>query len=189
MHAGAVGEHARLALLEHRQRGRLADQLLARLAGERAEGVVGIGDVALRVAAHDQIALRLQQAARALFRLAQFPIAVGQFLDARLQPAQLLEQGAPAHQQEGDRRAGGGEQRADAGGRVVRIVIRAPEPDAGEEAERAGDHRDVVMAARPNSTSAALLRERARALRTNADDDWIAADWMATAWLAWLPAV
>ena len=44
----------------------------------------------LRVAAHDQIALRLQQAARALFGFAQFPIAVGQFLDARFERAQSL---------------------------------------------------------------------------------------------------
>ena len=59
-----------------------ADQLAARLARQRAEGVVGIGDAALRVAAHDQVALRLEQAVRALFRFAQFPIAVGQFLGA-----------------------------------------------------------------------------------------------------------
>ena len=142
-----------------------------RFAGERAEGVVGVSDAALRVAAHDHVALRFQQAARALFRLAQFPIAVGQFLDARVQRAHFFDHHAPARQQEGDDRAGGGKQRAGAGGIGVWIVdsccMRMPvmKPSAAETID------SVVMAARPNSTKAALLRARVRtASATDAPD-------------------
>ena len=85
MRARAVGVHIDFALLQHRQRGGLSEQLLAAFAGERAIGVVGVSDEALRITPHDQIALRFQQAARAHFGFAQFPIAVGQFLDADFQ--------------------------------------------------------------------------------------------------------
>ena len=77
VHAGAVGEHLDFALLEHAQLDFFADERVARLAGERAESVIGVSDAGIGVAPHDQVALRLQQAARALFRLAQLPIAVG----------------------------------------------------------------------------------------------------------------
>ena len=60
------------------------------LAGERAEGVVGVGDAAGGVAAHDQVALRFEQAARALFGLAQFPIAVGEIVDARFERTPIV---------------------------------------------------------------------------------------------------
>ncbi len=135
------GEHRHGALRENGQFGRGADQGLAAAAGERAEGVIGVSDAAAGVAAHDQVALRLQQTARALFGLAQLPIVVGQLLDARLQRAHLLRVRALAHQHEGDDRASGGEQRADAGAVGVRIVIRALQAHAGEEAEPAGDDR------------------------------------------------
>ena len=65
---------------------------------------------------------------------------------------------AAARQHEGNDGAGGGEQRADAGGIGVGVVIVALHAHAGEEAEPPDTTASVVMTARPNSTSAARLR-------------------------------
>ena len=138
------------------------------LAGERAEGVVGVGDAAARVAAHDQVALRFQQAARALFRLAQFPIAVGQFLDARFQRAHVLARArAGAISMKAMTRAGGGEQRADADGVGVRIVVRSSAAaHAGEEAEaQPDDDRQGGHDARGRTAPARAVVARARCVR------------------------
>ena len=71
------GEQRGVALLDHRQLERGADQLAARAAGERAEGIVDVGDAAVAVAAHDHVALRFEEALRALLGLPEFPVAVG----------------------------------------------------------------------------------------------------------------
>ena len=139
--ARAVGQHRDRALFAHRERGWLAEQLLAAFAGERAIGVVGVGQQALCVAADDQVTLRLQQAAGAHLGLAQFPVAVGQCFDSHFQGAHFLSHGAAPRQHEGDDGAGGGEQRAGPGGVIVRIVTLARQADAGEEAEARRDDR------------------------------------------------
>ena len=90
VHAGAVGQHREGPLRDNGQFGGGADQVGAAEPGEGAEGVVGVGDTAARVAAHDQVALRLQQAARTFFQLAQFPIVVRQFVDARFERAHFV---------------------------------------------------------------------------------------------------
>jgi hypothetical protein len=53
-------------LLGHRQREARADEVAAAASGERAKGVVGIGDALLAVMADDQVALRLGEALGAL---------------------------------------------------------------------------------------------------------------------------
>ena len=78
---------------------------------------------------------------RAHLDFAQLPIVVGQFVDARFQRADFFLVRALPHQHEGDHRAGGGEQRADAGAVGVRVVVRALQTNAGDETEPAGDHR------------------------------------------------
>ena len=55
-----------------------ADQRVAGLTGEGAKSVVDEGDAASRIAQHDQIVLRFEQAAGALLGFLQFPVAVGQ---------------------------------------------------------------------------------------------------------------
>jgi hypothetical protein len=88
------------ALLQHRQRNGRADKLVGRSGGERAERVIDIGDAVVGVAANDHIALRGQEALRALLRFLELPIAVGKFFGALLQGAQLaLEPAQPRVQQ------------------------------------------------------------------------------------------
>ena len=77
VHARAVRLNRESALLEHRQFDDTADQCLAWFSRQGTEGVIGISDAAKTIPAHDDVALCLQQTARAFFRLAQFPIAVG----------------------------------------------------------------------------------------------------------------
>src|SRR5207248_9198493 len=60
--AGAVGLDYGIALLQHRERKPAADQRAAWRFGKFAIGVVDEGDVAFRIAQHDQIALGFEQA-------------------------------------------------------------------------------------------------------------------------------
>lgn len=110
VHAGAVGQYRHRASVEDRQLNGLADQGLSLFSSQGTERVVGVGDAAMVVAAHDQVALRLQQTARALLGFAQLPIPVGQFLNAGFEVAQFPFVSAAAHQHHRDDGAGAGEQ-------------------------------------------------------------------------------
>ena len=70
----------------------MVDQPVAWLPGKRAISVVGIGDAAFAVSAHDKVALGLQQTLHPLFRFAEFPLPVGQFVDVFAQVAYFLSQ-------------------------------------------------------------------------------------------------
>ena len=61
-------------------------------AEQRAIGVVDVGDAAVAVAAHDQVALRFEKARGALLGLLELPVAVGKILDALASLAQLRVQ-------------------------------------------------------------------------------------------------
>ena len=93
------------ALREHRQVEMAADQRIAGPAGERAERVVGVGDDTGRVAPHDDVALRLEKAARAFLGFPELPVAVAELLDPRASQAlDLVMQRAIAADHEGERR-------------------------------------------------------------------------------------
>ena len=77
MYARTVRLNRESALLEHRQFDNTADQSLAWFPRQGTESVIRVSDAAKIIPAHDDVALCLQQTARAFFRLAQFPIAVG----------------------------------------------------------------------------------------------------------------
>ncbi len=80
MDARAVGENRDRALLQQRQRHVCADQGIAAASGERAEGVVHIGDAAGGVAPHDDVPLRLQKTLGVLLGLLDLPFAIGDLL-------------------------------------------------------------------------------------------------------------
>ena len=80
MNARAVRFQCGIALFEHVEAEAAADQRAARLPRQFAIGVVDEGDGAVGVAQHDQVALRLEQAADALLGFLQFPVAVGKRL-------------------------------------------------------------------------------------------------------------
>ena len=133
----------RLGISELLGRQRRVEQQIghAENAVERRADFVADGGEEARLGAVGGFRLVARLFERAHLDVAQLPIVVGQFLDARLQRAHFVRVRALAHQHEGDDRAGGGEQRADAGAVGVGVVIRALQADAGEEAEPAGDHR------------------------------------------------
>ena len=114
----------------------VAEQILARASGQRAERVVGIGDGAGAVAAHDDVALRLEEAFGALLRFADLPIAVGSFLKMRFKAPQLRFHLADAGNQEAHGAACGTEQGGDADRERVRIVTCSLRQRARQEAER-----------------------------------------------------
>src|SRR5438094_4085956 len=66
--AGAVSRDRARAFFEHGERERRADDLVARAAAERAEGVVGVGDAAGTIAADNRVALRGKKGLGPLFR-------------------------------------------------------------------------------------------------------------------------
>ena len=136
MHAGAVGEIGNVALDLHRQREGGREQFLARASGQRAERIVGIGDGAAAVAAHDDVALRLEEAFGALLRFADLPIAVGSFFEMGFKAPQLRLHLADAGNQEAHGPACGAEQGGDADGKSIRIVVVSLRQGARQEAER-----------------------------------------------------
>ncbi len=85
----AVGEQRGVALLLHRQRECGAKKVVAAASGERAERVIGIGDGAVAVAAHDDVTLRFEKALGALLGFPAFPITVFGFVKPCFQGAQL----------------------------------------------------------------------------------------------------
>ncbi len=140
--ARAVGQEAGLALGVDGERNRSSQQLGAVAAGQRAEGVVGVGDRAFGVAAHDHVALRLEEAPGAFLRFADFPVAVGRLFEPRLEVAQLRLHLPDAGNQDTQGAAGGAEQRRNADGERVRIVMRARRHGSRHEAERGAErHR------------------------------------------------
>ena len=96
MDASAISQHAFFALFDDRQRGVGAEQRFAALSGQRAEGVVDIGEMAVVVAPDDQVALAFQQAGRARFGFFQLPHVIGEFLTTCLGLAQILTKPAVA---------------------------------------------------------------------------------------------
>ena len=136
VHAGAVGEIGNVALDLHRQRKGGREQFLARPSGQRAERVVGIGDGAAAVAAHDDVALRLEEAFGALLRFADLPIAVGGLLEMRLKAPQLHLHLADAGNQDAHGPACGAEQGGDADRKRVWIVVCSLRHGSRQEAER-----------------------------------------------------
>ena len=114
VHAGAVGETRNVALLSTGSAKAVREQAPRAGAGERAERVVGVGDGAAAVAAHDDVALRLEEALGALLRFLDLPVAVGRLVEMRFETAQLRLHLADAGDQDSDGAAGGAEQRRDA---------------------------------------------------------------------------
>ncbi len=139
MDTRAVGKECRLALLLDWKRKAGCEQIRALESGKLAEGIVGIGDRAVAVAAHDDVALRLEKALRALLRLPDFPVAVGRFLEARLEIPQLRLHLADARNKNGHRPARGAEQCRDADREQVWVVMRRMRRRPGQEAE--GDRK------------------------------------------------
>ena len=106
VNAGAVRFERGVALFENFKREAGADQRIARHLCELAIGVVGIGDAALGVAQHDQIALQFEQAAGALLGFLQFPVPVGQRFIVQGDLAHLLAHQAEPDAESGERDAG-----------------------------------------------------------------------------------
>ena len=95
----AIGQQRGLALFKHIEGEFAADKRASRPLGQLAIGIVGKNERALEIAQHDQIALRLEQAAGALLRFLQFPIAVCQCFIVERDLAQLLAHPAQAKAQ------------------------------------------------------------------------------------------
>ncbi len=112
----------RVALFEDLEREGAADQHVAGTLGQSAIGVVDEGDTAFGVAQHDQVALRFEQAAGALFGLLQFPIAIGQRFVMQRDLADLLAHPAQPDAQGRERDAGQRKQEAGADGKGVRVI-------------------------------------------------------------------
>ena len=101
---------------------------------------------AFRVAQHDQVALRFEQAADALLGFLQFPVPVGQRLVMQRDLADPLVQEAQPDAQGGEREAGQREQEARADRKGVGVVAGIFRPASGDEAigaaERGGEDRE-----------------------------------------------
>ena len=119
---GAVRFQRAVALLEHGQLKATADQRLPRLPGKLAKSVIDERNDAFGVAQHDQIALRLEQAAGALLGFLQFPIAIGQRLVVECDLAKFLAQKAQPHAQRGEPDAGERKQKTCADREIVGVI-------------------------------------------------------------------
>ncbi len=123
-----------VALLEHVERSRAADQFFARPAGEFAIGVVGEGDAACRVAQHDQVALRFEQAAGARLGFLQFPVAVGERLVVQGDLAHFLAHAAQPEALGRQRKARDREQETRADRKGVGVIAGNRRAASGDEA-------------------------------------------------------
>ena len=137
----AVGFDRAFALFDHGELKAAADQLGALLARQFAIGVVDKGDPAVGVAQHDQVALRFEQAARALLGFLQFPIAVGHRLVMQHDLAHLLAQETQPHADGRERQARDRKQETRADRKTVGIVARMFRTAAGNEAVGAAKGR------------------------------------------------
>ena len=133
----AICQQRGLALFKHIEGEFTADQRALRPLGQLAIGVVGKSERALEVAQHDQIALRLEQAAGALLRFLQFPIAVGQCFIVERDLAQFLAHPAQAEAQGSQRYTGDREQEGCAHCKSVRVIAGLFSLASGEKAEGA----------------------------------------------------
>ncbi len=142
--AGAVRFQRRVTLFEHRKIEDRTQQLAAGFLRQRAEGLVGEGNALLGVAQHDQVALRFEQAACALLRFLQLPIAVDQGLVARGDSPHRPAQHADPEAQGRQRDTSECEQAAEADCEHVRIVGvgAATDDEAIDAAERGGEDRE-----------------------------------------------
>ena len=134
-------------------------------AGERAEGVVGVGDAAVAVAPHDHVALRFEEALDALLGFLDLPGAVGEFLEPQLEPVDLVALVAVAADQQRERAAGrdggAGEQRhvgVEIQARDAQAVI-GDQPIQRQHRER----RARRSSPRPRPTATARASSRSRA--------------------------
>ncbi|MGY4424028.1 hypothetical protein ACVWY2_006477 [Bradyrhizobium sp. JR6.1] len=135
----AVGFERGVALLEHLEGSGTADQFAAGDLGQRAIGVVGVGDEAVGVAQHDQIVLRLEQGGGALFGLLQFPVAVGHRLIVHDDGAQPSAHQPQPDAERYDPETGQREQEADADRECIGIVAAVLREGAGNEPEGAAE--------------------------------------------------
>ena len=122
------------------------------------------------VVAHDHVALRLDEAAGAFLGFLEFPVAVGELLDALLQLPQLGAQDPRPPDQQPDRPAGGAEQRRGADRERVRVIglgalaaARNPNAAANDIDSRAAA-RTTYKSARPPKRryGFAMMPERTR---------------------------
>ena len=134
----AVRQDRRFALLGDRQRELRAEQRITRLARQRAERVVRVGDRAVRGAAHDEVALGFDDAFRVLFGVAELPILVAELLDPRFEAPVRRAQRVNAKSQHGERDAEPGEDRdrGESGGICGKPGARVDTGIAGLGAER-----------------------------------------------------
>ena len=139
--AGAAALARAIALLQHVEVEPRADQRVAGLCGERAIGIVGEGDAALMVAQHDQVALRFEQAAGALFGFLQLPIAIDQRLVVGGELLHPLVDETQPHAERREAKAGQRKQEARADRKGVGIVAGIRRAAAGDEAIGAAERR------------------------------------------------
>ena len=140
VNAGAVRFERGVALFENFKRKAGADQRVARHLREFAIGIVGIGDAALGVAQHDQIALRFEQAAGALLGFLQFPVPVGQRFIVQGDLAHLLAHHAKPDAESGERDAGDRKQESDADRKGVRVIAGIFRLASGNESIGGAEH-------------------------------------------------
>ena len=133
VNARAVRRQRGIALFENGERAAAADQSFARLPCELAIGVVGKGDAALGIAQHDQVALRFEQAAGALFGFLQFPVTVCHRFVMHGELAHLLAHQPQPDAQRRQRHAGNCKQEAGADRKGMGVIARTFRAAAGDE--------------------------------------------------------
>ncbi|HZC55594.1 MAG TPA: hypothetical protein VE396_06040 [Xanthobacteraceae bacterium] len=106
-------------MLFDRQRKRRADKLLAATPGEAAEGVVGVGDRAVAVAARDDVALRFEKAIGALLGFLEFPMTIFRRVKPAFELTKLCLHLPDARQHDAQAAARRPEQSGDTFGEVV----------------------------------------------------------------------
>jgi hypothetical protein len=122
MDAGGVGKERGIALLEDAQRHGAPEQLCPAASAQPAKGIIGVGDGARTVMAHDDVALGFQQTARALLRLLELPVSVRKILGAKPQLAALATRRPQVGDKQSDDAASRSEQRRATDGEGMRIV-------------------------------------------------------------------
>jgi len=121
--ARAVRKDCGFALLFDRQRKRRADKLLAATPGEAAEGVVGVGDRAVAVAARDDVALRFEKAIGALLGFLEFPMTIFRRVKPAFELTKLCLHLPDARQHDAQAAARRPEQSGDTDREKLRIVM------------------------------------------------------------------
>jgi hypothetical protein len=156
--ARAVGERRGFSLFLDRKRKRGRQNVFARAAGKRTEGIVGIGDGAGAAAAHDHVALGLEKALGALLRFADFPVAIRRLVETRFHVAQLDLHLADARNEDANAAAGGTEQRRHADGERMGIVVRPGEVAPERKPNAAANDIDAMATERTASESRRRLK-------------------------------